>query len=134
MSKLEELLNQLREEVKRQDMLLDAASDSILNLQNDVIKKSSLIEHLSKTKDSYTEFLSSITPVKVYHHKERKNTTVKFLDNSSVTVHLMQGDKNSLETAIAYALVKKIYPKKLIEKLVDDADIIKEGGKECKKI
>lgn len=74
-------------------------------------------------------FKASITPIKVYHHKKRGNTTVKFLDGTSVTVHKMKEDADCLETAIVYAIFKKNknYNKKLLKYLVETANII--GGK-----
>ena len=97
----------------------------MLSTQGDVIEK------LNYLKDEHAEFLASITPVKVYYHRKRGNTTVKFLDGTSVTVKRAKGDRNCLETAIVYALYKKIYPRKLLENLV--ANVEKTGGRKCKK-
>lgn len=88
-------------------------------------------DKLLKMREGYQEFLRSVTPVQVYHHKDRKNTTVKFLDGTSVTVHLMDGDEDSIETAIAYALVKKMWPKVLFKNLVKTVKEV--GEEECKK-
>lgn len=71
-------------------------------------------------------------PVKVYHHRKRRNTTVKFADGSSVTVTRAKGDKDCLETAIVYALFKKNYDKKILEELVENAEIIGRKRR-CKK-
>lgn len=89
------------------------------------------VELLEKIVNGSVGFMDSITPVKVYRCKSRGNTTVKFLDGSSVTVHKMKGDKDSLETAIVYALYKKIYPKKLLTNLVENATKVRKSR--CKK-
>ena len=101
--------------------------EELENLREKIVSANNELKNDSK-------FFESITPVKVYHHKDRRNTTVKFMDNSSVTVKLAKGEKHSLETAIVYALAKKVWPKKLIENLLEEAEIIKEERmKECKK-
>ena len=88
-------------------------------------------EFLEKVTEAYDGFTSSITPVQVYRCKTRGNTTVKFLDGSSVTVHKMKGDKDCLETAIVYALFKKVYPKRLLTNLVETTKKVRKSR--CKK-
>ena len=61
---------------------------------------------------------NNLTPVKVYHSKKRDNTTVKLRGGKSVTVKRMKGETDCLETAIAFALMKNMYPKSLIKELV----------------
>lgn len=66
----------------------------------------------------YKEAFEHIHPVKVYRTKSRGNTTVIFLDGSSETVKLKKGEKDCLDTAIAYALMKHVYPKNVVKKLI----------------
>lgn len=124
--------------------------DVIKNLDNvvlDIVKKNKILEEQNAEKDTRVlelqetidnlnkqivfnnKFIASITPLKVFYHKNRKNTTVKFLDGESVTVKLCKGDKDCLETAIVYAIFKKNknYNKRLLKYLIETADIV--GGK-----
>ena len=109
--------------------------EDVLNRANkEIADKDSIILKLNKECDNYRniiktkqEFFNSITPSQVYHHKERGNTTVKFLDGTSVTVKKMAGDKDCLETAIVYAIFKKTYPKPLMKSLIKHK--IETGGR-----
>ena len=56
-------------------------------------------------------------PVKLYHCKRRGNTTIKFKDGSSVTVKKKANEKDCIDTAIAYAILKHLYPKSVINNL-----------------
>lgn len=105
-----------------------------LTEENKTLRRDLLVEHnkFESIKKSVSALTAEMTPVKVYHHKGRDNTTVRFLDGKSVTVHRMKGDKDSLETAIVYAIFKKVYPKTLLESLVKD--VTETGGKKCKKV
>ena len=58
-------------------------------------------------------------PIKIYTHKERRNTTVIFMDGSSVTVKRKKGEKDCIETALAYCLLKQCLSASDIKKLVD---------------
>ncbi len=62
----------------------------------------------------------NIRPCIVYHSKKRNNTTIKFADGSSITVKKQKGEVDCLETAVAYALVKQVYGKSYLERLVKD--------------
>lgn len=64
---------------------------------------------------------NNLTPVKVYHSKKR-NTTIKFKSGKSVTVKRMKGETDCLETAIVYAIVKNMYPKSMLKKLMKDVE------------
>lgn len=66
--------------------------------------------------------LKSAIPNQVYTHKERRNTTVKFLDGSQQTVKLKKGEKDCIETAIAYCIMKQILPSKDVRKLVEERE------------
>ena len=57
-------------------------------------------------------------PTRLIHTKSRGNTTIIFHDGSSETVHLKEGEKDCLDTAVAYALMKHSYPKDIIRKLI----------------
>jgi len=116
--------------------------DAIEKLQDDFniliapkLEELKALKEKSKKQDKviegYDGFLESITPVQVYKCSFRRSTTVKFLDGSSVTVHRMKGDKDCLETAIVYALFKKVYPKKLLVNLVKNT--VKVRKSRCKK-
>ena len=132
----EEMIGQL---VKNLELLVDEMIQKYEDLQqeNEELKKElSVANERSKEKDrtilEVHKYIASITPVKVYHHRKRRNTTVVFLDGNSVTVTRAKGDKNCLETAIVYALFKKNYPKKLLENLVNNVE--QTGRKrKCKK-
>lgn len=63
------------------------------------------------------KFLEGIKPIYVWHHVKRNNTTVKFLNGSTTTVHKGNGEEDCLETAIVYAIVKHIFGKKEIQRL-----------------
>ena len=89
------------------------------------------LESLKQEHKEMVNYFSSITPVQVYHSKKRGNTTVKFGDGRSVTVHRMKRDKDCLETAIVYALFKINYPKRLLSQLVSEVTETEED--ECKK-
>lgn len=127
--------NRMWKEMDANRLYKDGCYQDVLNDANKKIAdKDSEILRLNKECDNYRaiikskqEFLNSITPSQVLHHKERGNTTVKFLDGTSVTVKKMAGDKDCLETAIVYAIFKKIYPKPLMKTLIKHK--IETGGK-----
>ena len=125
------------------------SAEDLLNIfgllidENDQLKKrvkelekhnNDLSEEIERWKNNYRkslEYFNTITPVKVYHSKKKGNTTVKFADGRSVTVHRMKRDKDCLETAIVYALFKRNYPKRLLNQLVSEVTETEED--ECKK-
>ncbi len=85
-----------------------------LEARNDYLER--LLKDKEKTLDCYRQEYRKFENVEmnmtvsaIYHHKQRNNTTIVFADGSSETVHLKKGDKNCLETAIAWALMKHIY-------------------------
>ena len=129
-----QLINELNSEYEKLVVANKVLSEGYKNSGKEIdCLKEKIVSANNELKND-SKFFESITPVKVYHHKDRRNTTVKFMDNSSVTVKLAKGEKHSLETAIVYALAKKVWPKKLIEKLLEEAEVIKEERmKECKK-
>jgi len=110
---------------------LDKANKEIESKDSRLLEYSEALDKQIAKEKSFSDFTASITPTQVYHNKKRGNTTVKFMDGKSVTVHKMKNDKDCLETAIVYAIYKKLYSKKLLELLVKT---VKEtGGEECKK-
>jgi hypothetical protein len=103
-----------------------------LRLENEELK--SEVEELRNFKQVHKQSIrelgkvfASMVPVKIYHHKKRGNTTVVFADKSSVTVHRMKGEKDCVDTALAYAIMKKVCPKVLIKNLLKKVEEI-EGG------
>ena len=118
--------------IKSLDSVFLNYKNNLKELNESVESKDSRILELSENLDkkfqkekSFANFTASITPVQVYHNKKRDNTTVKFMDGKSITVHKTKGDKDCLETAIVYAIYKKLYTKKLLELLVKT---VKETG------
>lgn len=67
--------------------------------------------------------LKSQLPVKIYIHKGRRNTTLKFEDGHSITVKRKANEKDCTETAIAYALLKNALTKNYLKKLIKEAEI-----------
>lgn len=91
------------------------------------------LREIEKSYSDYVEYetkcMSNATPRKVYHSKSRGNTTIVFDDGSSEKVTLMKGEPDCLDTAVAYALMKHMYPKWLIKNLLKNAKEVDE----CKK-
>ena len=118
--------NRLYDDGYYQDVI-KSKDKQIENKDSEILKLNKECDAYRETIKSKQEFLNSITPSQVYHHKERGNTTVKFLDGTSVTVKKMAGDKDCLETAIVWAIFKKTYPKPLMKALIKHK--IETGGK-----
>lgn len=126
-----------------QQKLIDAITYefSILNNQLETLKLEnkelkSEVEKLRKSEETHKQLVrelanmfSTMIPTKIYHHKKRGNTTVVFADKSSITVHRMKGEKDCVDTAFAYAVMKRMYPKVLIKNLLKNVKEI-EGSKE----
>ena len=91
----------LAEEVKELEERCKKQADLIKVLENKV-------STLKLKKEEYKKLCEMVIPEKVFVHKERKNTTVKFRDGSTITVTRKQGERDCLETAIAYCLLKQI--------------------------
>ena len=89
-----------------------SANDNYRNLNFKLVKRIQELEVLVKM----------MIPNQVYTHKERKNTTVKFLDGSQQTVTRKSGEKDCLETAIAYCLLKQALPTKDLRKLIENRE------------
>ena len=117
---LDNIFLKYKNDLETANKKVEFQNDRILELENK-------IDSLYKIIKNHSKFSESITPTQVYHNKKRGNTTVKFLDGSSVTVKLMKGDQDSIETAVVYALCKKIYTKKMLQLLVNN---VKETGEE----
>ena len=79
-------------------------------------------EGLKQRVKAYKECGAMMIPVKVYTHKARGNTTVKFLDGSSITVKRKKGEKDCIETAIAYCLLKQCLTASELKKLVNEKE------------
>lgn len=128
-----ELIRGLNEEYEKKLSEVRVLQSQIDVLSSELADAKEQLNNAYQEKISFDEMLKSMVPVKVYQHKNRHNTTVKFWNGDCVTVHLIDGDEDCLETAIAFALIKKLYPRKLIKNLVKDAEIIENEVKECKK-
>ena len=63
-----------------------------------------------------------LIPIKVYTHKKRRNTTVKFKSGMCVTVKRKLGEKDCIETAIAYCILKQLITKNELEKLIQERE------------
>ena len=101
-------------------------SEEVRELEKDLEFKDkeikSLKEELAEVRDllnKYRELSRSIIPVKVYTHKLRRHTTVKFMDDSQQTVTRIKGEKDCIETAIAYCVLKQLMPKNDLNKLIE---------------
>ena len=104
-------------------------SEEVKNLEEELnnskilIKKLTLEnESLKKKVEAYKHCCEVIIPNKVYTHKERRNTTVKFLDGSSITVRRKVGDKDCIETAIAFCILKQLMPAETLKKLIEERE------------
>lgn len=78
---------------------------------------------LSMQIKNYIECCKDVIPDKLFITKSRGNTTVKFRSGKSVTVKRKQGDKDCIETAIAYCIMKSILSPADIRKLIKEAII-----------
>ena len=104
-------------------------SDKIKELEDENERAHRLIEaqykeiiKLRKIVESYKRANSMIIPNKVYTHKARKNTTVKFLDGSQQTVKRKAGEKDCIETAIAYCILKQVLTASDLKKLIENRE------------
>ena len=75
-----------------------------------------------RLKKAYHDMCLMLIPEKVFTHKKRRNTTVKFRDGSSVTVTRMQGEKDCIETAIAYCIMKQLMTKQYLANLIKNKE------------
>lgn len=105
---LAEQIKELEEKYKKACDYIDKQTKEIVNLKLKVKK--------------YKECGEMMIPVKVYTHKKRRNTTVVFLDGSSITVKRKQGEKDCIETAIAYCMLKQCLTALDIKKLVNERE------------
>jgi len=80
------------------------------------------VECLKELVESYKKCCMSIIPNQVYTHKARKNTTVKFLDGSQQTVTRRSGERDCIETAIAYCVLKQLLPAADLKKLIENKE------------
>lgn len=64
----------------------------------------------------------SYTPVKIFTHKKRGNTTLMFADRSSITVKKKKGEKYCLDTAIAYAYMKHCINRPLLKTIIEERE------------
>ena len=105
----------LSDEVKELERDYKIATQMIAKLESD---KAYLKEKL----EAFENCCKMVIPNKVYTHKARKNTTVKFLDGSQVTVTRKAGEKDCIETAIAYCILKQLLPASDLRKLIEERE------------
>ena len=91
-----------------------------LQIEKDALLKET--KRLCDLVEKYKGLCQSVIPNQVFTHKQRKNTTVKFLDGSSQTVTRKAGEKDCIETAIAYCILKQLLPAKDLKKLVENKE------------
>ena len=72
--------------------------------------------------NKYKECCQDVIPNQLFIHKTRGNTTIKFLSGKSVTVKRHKGDKDCLETAIAYCIMKSLLRPEQLRKLIKGAE------------
>lgn len=104
-------------------------SDEVKQLERDykiatktIAEQAAKIELLEKKIEGYKKCCEMIIPNQVYTHKARANTTVKFLDGSQVTVTRKSGEKDCIETAIAYCVLKQLLPASDLRKLIEERE------------
>ena len=97
--------------------------EEVKNLEKDLefLKKEEIVR-LKERAQAFEDCCKMVIPNKVYVHKERRNTTVKFLDGSQVTVKRRANEKNCIETAIAYCILKQLIPTKDLKKLIEERE------------
>lgn len=105
----------LSDQIKKLEEDYEKALDRIKWLERDMVLRDN---KLKKCMD----IIRSAIPIKVYTHKSRRNTTVKFVDGSSQTVTRIKGEKDCIETAIAYCLLKQILPLRDLKKLIEERE------------
>lgn len=79
-------------------------------------------QQLEKKLKGFENCCKMVIPNKVYTHKKRKNTTVKFLDGSQQTVTRRSGEKDCIETAIAYCVLKQLITAQELKKLIEERE------------
>ena len=109
----------ISQDIAEQVKCLENERNKLAN--ENVLLKNSLTITNNKL-DEAKDFIRGTRPVKVYHHAKRRNTTLKFADGECVTVKLKKGEKHCIETAIVYAIAKKIYEKGFIKHLVETVE------------
>jgi hypothetical protein len=94
----------------------------LFNLKNENLFLKQKLEKVRTLSKGYKECCKMVIPTKVYFHKERGNTTVKFGDGSSITVKKRKGEKHCIETAIAYCIMKQLLSTSALKKLVKEME------------
>ena len=96
--------------------------EEVIALKKDLSYKNMRLHLAEKTVEHYKELAKMVIPNQVYVCKARRNTTVKFLDGSSVTVKRKADEKDCIETAIAYCVLKQLMPAKDLKKLIEERE------------
>lgn len=94
-----------------------------LEEENERLKKELIIARykLKCLKDA-VKYIEGLNPEKLYITKSRRNTTLKFRDGQSITVKRKLGEKDCVETAIAYCVTKHLLNNCIIKKLIKEAE------------
>lgn len=87
-----------------------------------IAEQAAKIAMLEEKIKAYENCCKMVIPNQVYTHKARRNTTVKFLDGSQVTVTRKSGEKDCIETAIAYCVLKQLLPASDLRKLIEERE------------
>ena len=105
---LTEQVKQLEEEVESLKQVNERLKTELELLKEWALKAEELLKHM--------------IPNQLFTHKERRNTTIKFLDGSSMTVKRRKGEKDCIETAIAYCVLKQLISPSELKKLIDNKE------------
>jgi hypothetical protein len=106
---------ELSKEVKNLEDELQFSKDHCALLEKELLKA-------KEDRDYFKHVCEMAIPEKVFTHKVRRNTTVKFRDGSSVTVKRKSGEKDCIETAIAYCLMKNVLTPQYLNKLIKERE------------
>ena len=96
--------------------------EEIKRLERENFKLKSDLTFIKRISEARKQAGDMLIPVKVYTHKKRRNTTVKFKSGMCVTVKRKLGEKDCIETAIAYCVLKQLITKNELEKLIKERE------------
>ena len=105
----------LSDEVKRLEVENVNLKRENTDLKNHLELKSKIIKH-------YKDCCTMVIPEKLYVCKKRRNTTIRFKDGSCMTVKRKAGEKDCIETAIAYCILKQLLTASDVKKLIKERE------------
>ena len=103
------------ENVKTLEENYERACNLLSEKNKEIAKLNLKIKH-------YKECCEMIIPEKLYVCKKRRNTTIRFRDGSCMTVKRKAGEKDCIETAIAYCILKQLLTAGDIKKLIKERE------------